>query len=507
MDLLGVARPLIMQMSIQKNTSKFINWPNVTRLFQTFYLGLERRVELSGSIHRTCRCFAIASLIALIPLSPVQAEGEYNPSQAAAALTRADVDQLLTQARSAMAAGKLEQADAYIRRAEASKVRYPMLHFGDTPARVRAEFNKLANGAQNSNTKNPIANLLPQSAPETKDPFAQATQLGNSIPSNQIVTQNPIAQPSNQNSSKELSDAALLSARQALAVGDTEKAKQFLAVASGLAIEYSPAEDSPQRISQSIHDLDLLQTNKEDSPSWRQGYTKFLVTQAAALVNWGDLDNAERTANEAAALSADIEIQGTTPSNVLQVIAQMRAGNVPTAAPTQDPATLMAAKAETSRLLAQARQALASGNLPVAESLAVQASQLGVAETNFAAHEDRPSKLAADLQRARAEMQQVILASEASPTDLALPSANDAVGNPPRLAQLPEVTPAPLPAPNESLPASADAFQLIQSGETALRNGNRQAALKMFRSAYAQRDQLDPQTLDPTARPLAYAFG
>ena len=54
-----------------------------------------------------------------------------------------DVASLLTQARQAMADNRLDEANALVSRAEAARVRYPMLHFGDTPARVRSDLEKL----------------------------------------------------------------------------------------------------------------------------------------------------------------------------------------------------------------------------------------------------------------------------------------------------------------------------------------------------------------------------
>ncbi|NOY40524.1 MAG: general secretion pathway protein GspD [Planctomycetes bacterium] len=441
-----------------------------------------------------------------MPYATAFAEGGAGHTKPAASLTRAEVDNLLIQARSAMATGKLDEADALVRRAEASKARYPLLHFGDTPARVRTELSKLTGGSKKSKAGNPLSRLLAKSAPDVKDPFAAAALLTDSSQmaprttnTTQAATtqiQPPRAMP--QQSARQLSDAALLAARQALAVGDATSAKQFLAQAMSQSVEYSPAEDSPQRVTQSINDFELLSSNKDESASWRQGYTKFLVSQASALANWGDLEGAERTANEAAALSADIKVQGTTPSDVLRLVHQLRAGPASLAPTPKIPTSLSAAKAETTRLLAEARLALGHGDLRLAETLAAQASRLGVADSTFAHHEDRPSKLAADLQLARTEMQQMTLASEGVPVDLALPAASGSsdLELSPRLAQLPEIVPTPLPPPAERPIQPADAFQLIKDGERALREGNRRAALELFRTAYEQRDQLDPLSVE-----------
>ncbi len=461
---------------------------------------------LSGSTKRTGCCLVIAAFVILMPYANAFAEGGSGEATPPTSLTRAEVDNLLVQARSAMASGKFEEADALVRRAEASKTRYPLLHFGDTPARVRAELTKLAGESKKLKAGNPLSKLLAKSTQEAKDPFAAAALLTDSTQPTQRTANTtqataPQIQPHQatpQQSARRLSDAALLAARQALAVGDVTSAKQFLAEATSLSVEYSPAEDSPQRVTQSINDFELLSSNKDESASWRQGYAKFLVSQASALANWGDLEGAERTANEAAALSADIEVQGTSPADVLRLVAQLRSGQASPASAPEISAPLSVAKAETTKLLAEARSALATGDLRLAETLAAEASRQGVAESNFAQDEDRPSKLAADLQLARTEMRQMTLASEAVPVDLPLPVASGSreLELSPRLAQLPEIAPAPLPPPAEKPIQPVDAFQLIKDGEHALRAGNRHEALRLFRSAYERREQLDPLTLE-----------
>lgn len=58
-------------------------------------------------------------------------------------LTRSDVNKLLGQARKAMAVGKLAEAESALRQAESAKIKYPVLNFGDTPAKVRRDLVKL----------------------------------------------------------------------------------------------------------------------------------------------------------------------------------------------------------------------------------------------------------------------------------------------------------------------------------------------------------------------------
>jgi len=96
-------------------------------------------------------------------------------------LNRADVSQLLTKARKSMAAGKLSEADKMVRRTEAAKIHYPVLHFGDTPAKVRRDLTKLLsssgtamNPASATGSRYPTTN----SPTTTADPFqAEAAKV------------------------------------------------------------------------------------------------------------------------------------------------------------------------------------------------------------------------------------------------------------------------------------------------------------------------------------------
>ena len=91
------------------------------------------------------------------------------------------------------------------------------------------------------------------------------------------------------------------------------------------------------------------------------------------------------------------------------------------------------------------------------------------------------------------ESQQIKLASasEAIPVDLTLPTGNSAVPADLKLAQAPKGRLTPLPAAEELLPQPEDAFQLLRGGENALRQGDRNTALNMFRAAHQRRNELD----------------
>jgi len=269
-------------------------------------MDLERRVVLNRSTIRIGRNALLMST-AILAFSNFSLPAEAaEPSVAKVAWTRADVHQLLAKARQAMATGKLPAADALVRQAESSKIKYPVLHFGDTPSKARRDLQKLMSKQKAAGKKiSPFVSrdAATPSAATSKNPFqskASAPQYG-SVP----------------NREKEL--------------------------------------------------------------------------LAGALANRAPVQ-------------------------------QATAGKVPVLLP---------------------------------------------------------------------ESQQVQLTSAAMPIDLAMPNTPAGDNTEFRLAQAPAGRLTPLPASEDLLPQPEDAFQLLRDGENALRQGDRNAALQMFRAAYQRRNQLD----------------
>jgi hypothetical protein len=126
---------------------------------------------------------------ALCDVEPITAQVTGSSTQAAAPqpLTRDDVDVLLRQARSAIAQGNLDEADALVKRAEDTRAHYPFFHMGPTPTSVRRELNRARRVQPSSGksatrgTRNGLglfggANRAPQSA--ATDPFLQRDPVG-----------------------------------------------------------------------------------------------------------------------------------------------------------------------------------------------------------------------------------------------------------------------------------------------------------------------------------------
>ena len=198
--------------------------------------GLERRVTLNRfktSVSRFTALTFFSLAIGLISPQNLVQGGEQETSASKGAV--GEVEGLLGQARQAMAAGDLQRADSLLQRAEAAKVNYPVLHFGDTPARVRRDLEKLlAAGGQAkkgsaaaSGKPQTIVNNFASESGSSKDPFLGSRYQTTGAPTGNVANVNV---PQMQSSKTPQTEAAahLLAARRALVVGDAEQAQQFL---------------------------------------------------------------------------------------------------------------------------------------------------------------------------------------------------------------------------------------------------------------------------------------
>jgi len=351
----------------------------------------------------------------------------------------------------------------------------------------------------------------------TADPFAAATAAAKDAAAKQAGGANPFragtagryaAAPTGApatGDARARSDQFLLDARRALSVGDTPRAQQFLSQAQQLKATYDGPGDSPQKVAESIRECqELAALRNSNGALWKSSYSKFLVKQADLLLSWNDLDTATRAANEASQLNPEYPLGGVTPQDVLRRVAERRKNPSSVTIAGQAPAVGSPANAKTQTLLllSQARMALAAGNLPEAQALAGKASALNVPDSQFAPQEDRPAKLALDLQKAAVEGNAVQLAASALPAT-ATPAAGDYaeaatgpdMGAAMRVAQAPDFTPLPLPTEGGTADAAplptSQAAQMLEAGEQALRSGDREGALESFRAAYDNRQQLD----------------
>lgn len=190
----------------------------------------------------------LAVLGATLP-SPL---GAQKPAEKPA--TRAEVEDLLTYARAAMEQGDLVQAEALLMRAEEAGIRYPLVHLGDTPGKVRRDFDKLKKDAPAPNpflSKQAVASAaapatgapraLPAPAPGEVKPLAAAP----------APSAYPTTGPAGAGSPKATATKLIADARAAMKRGDLAQAETLAAEASKLDVPdslFAPGEDRPNTL-------------------------------------------------------------------------------------------------------------------------------------------------------------------------------------------------------------------------------------------------------------------
>ena len=119
----------------------------------------------------------------------------------------------------------------------------------------------------------------------------------------------------------------LLEARRALALGDVRRAREFVQQARAQNVQYSPTDDTPDRVDALIGRYAEVKARKADqgaTESWRRDEARLLMDQADGLLRWRDLDEAERLASEAQRLRVQFSPYETKPENLLQHVAAIR---------------------------------------------------------------------------------------------------------------------------------------------------------------------------------------
>lgn len=274
-------------------------------------------------------------------------------------------------------------------------------------------------------------------------------------------------------------DSLLAEARQALASGDLQRANALVTRAESTGLRYPILHvgDTPQSLRRDV-DRALQDAPRQVAPKQPTGYAS---TGA-----------------------------GETPP-LPMVLGQGASASRPLPQPAAAPLVQGSPKQQSLQLMAASRAALQMGDLKQAETYAARASGLNVPEEQFAPTEDRPSRLAWDLQRARYEadaglltagapgaasgagVQQALHVAEQDtthnlPVTLTLPESGA-----PRIAQNERYAqPAPLPVLGAAPSAVVSAGDLLTQGEQALRQGDRASALRLFREANGRSNELDP---------------
>ncbi|HWB11182.1 MAG TPA: hypothetical protein VG826_18280 [Pirellulales bacterium] len=318
----------------------------------------------------------------------------------------------------------------------------------------------------------------------------------------------PAGTPSSDEMLREESGKLLYTARRALAVGDVRRATDLVNQAKALDLQYEYREDSPAKIDAAIQHYAQLaqQAGSPESEGYRRRKAECLLEQAEGLLAWRDYDEAERLVDSANRLNVVYGPADVRPDMLRERIATARRngpGRVEPLPPVEQaasspgrdrtpPASPEARqKEQVLRLVAQAQDALAAGDLDRAEEIAEAAENLGVPDAAFTPGDERPWQVLLKIQRLRKEQHKVKQAGAVTPigTDDKNPAAASQAIYDRDTDRTRNVR-----AAAQDTADSTGGMDLFQRGEQALRDHDREAALGWFRQANLHRDELDPVT-------------
>jgi general secretion pathway protein D len=306
---------------------------------------------------------------------------------------------------------------------------------------------------------------------------------------------------------REESGKLLYTSRRALAVGDVRRATELLNQVKQLNLKYDAREDSPAKVEAAIQHYAQLteQGGAPDSEGYRRRKAECLLEQAEGLLAWHDFDEAERLVNTATRLNVVYGPADARPDMLRERIAAARRGGASRVEPLPPvdrmssqatgnraaPAGAEAQKEQVLKLVAQARAAMESGDLDRAQAIAEKAVALGLPDNAFSRYEERPWKLLMDLQQLRKEQGQVRQVSDVTPIGTDGKSGASASQ---ALYDRDNDRTRNVPAAAQDTVDPTGGMDLYQRGEQALRDHDRETALRWFRQANLHRDELDPVT-------------
>jgi general secretion pathway protein D len=309
------------------------------------------------------------------------------------------------------------------------------------------------------------------------------------------------------------SDALLRSARLALAVTDVRRAREMVAQARQEQIHYAPNEDCPDLVDAAIDkfvEVSRLDRSTQDS---RRAYARMLMEQSEALLQWGELQQADKLAALAAEQQVVYGPFDARPEDLVRRITALRQQNNP-AGPRRienrdaGPNVVgpsMAGRQQAVELMRQIRVVLAAGQTSQAEFLCRQLDALRIPESAFAPGEDSPGRVFGDVKQAMTRHASGVV--QASGVADAGPGVRSAVYDPShdqtRNMQVGDQQPETIPSPSNRVatPSSRNdkdrqtpGYDLFQQGVAALKARERDRALQLFQQASAYSNDLDPAT-------------
>ncbi|MBX7167814.1 MAG: hypothetical protein K1X74_15890 [Pirellulales bacterium] len=328
-----------------------------------------------------------------------------------AADPRGEALALLKQARDEMKAGRLDEAEQLLERAESLNVKFSLLQsLSDTPKKVRRDLDKLR-ASKRKQAKLPSARIQPNAEDEAPASNPNPGATNSALQSDAALD----AVTGKMKDRKGTAVLVLQQAREALDAGNVPAAVHYYRELLKLGVQFGPDDaDSVEKLAADIKAAGGRLDSPQNAPTLNPlGQTdavdpNLLPDEGHPLgpaATAGMPERLPQVADEPGAASFPRTSPFGTEVTTEPPVDPNDGLALPGRVQPEAPAPLANARAESDKLLVAARQALAVGDLARARRAAEQAQSLGV---EYGYHEDQPSKVAAAI-----EKYQLLLANRA----------------------------------------------------------------------------------------------
>ncbi|TWT33185.1 general secretion pathway protein GspD [Blastopirellula retiformator] len=387
-----------------------------------------------------------------------------------------EAETLIGQARTALANGQSLAAVELFHKAAKLNVKLPQGAYD--VERLREDL--ITAGIQPSM-------LMPQAGPQRTPPVASPATANNPYAQQ-------LAPTAFQGSGTDAAKRLMLDARRELARSNMAVAHRLVEQARNTGVIFPSGQDSPEKIDDLIRRTQAIYRNPPGPESGKM-FAAVMLEQAAGLIAYDQLSDAERLIRQAEQLGGDYSQARFTPDQLKGEIARRSQGLG--AAPTRNlpPANVPAgasAHDQQQAVLAQAKAAMDGGNMAAAEMYFEQAKTIRVNPREYVAGDLRPEIMMLELDRARGGVRQASgeqTAGFAGSQSIYQPEFDDS-------RNVPAGANMPIGGANAQWNAGGDSpgFRLLADGEQALRMGDKVRARQMFEAAWNHQLALDPQS-------------
>ena len=381
----------------------------------------------------------------------------YSQASLDAKTVRAEAAKWLRLSRQALAEGNIALARNYVVRAEQLNPQYDALtvRFEDTPQKVRNAIAASETQQERPSQLN-VNSELPPADPYTTQTEAAASQV-----------QLPVSRKN-----------GLVEVRKVLASGNWQLAGQLVGQAKNEGFVTGPNGDSLEKVESLVRNAEYFAKNAQlraDPQKFNGMLARFLLDQANGLMQYGELEVAEKLVRQASTMPVQYQQFEQTPDVLLAKIQNAKAVKKPVQLQIGE----NGAKQQVLKLLSIARTALDRGDYSAASQFVAQAESLQVPDEAFVGNEPRPWQFRLEL--ARLQRQGNVALGVFNPvndnTNVRVANANG--GNTERQF-----------AGNEQ--AGAEAQRLYSEGIAALQQQDQRGALAKFQEAWKFQSNLDP---------------